>query len=83
MFSFHIIQFSKIAGEVTLSTGQTKPLISQEECWEFIADNMAPFTSSKSVPFNNASCSGGIMLEEQAKDVIASFFGSLQSISVV
>ena len=38
---------------------------------------MAPFTSSKSLPFNNASCSGGVMLEEQAKDVIATFFASL------
>ena len=70
------IQFSKIAGEVTLPSGQAKPLMIQE-CWEFFADNMAPFTSSQSLSLRSNCFSGAIMQEEQAKDVISSFFGAL------
>ena len=70
-------QFSKIAGEVTLPSGQTKPLMTHEECWEFFADNMAPFTSPQSVSLSSSCSSGTAMQEDQAKEVISSFFGAL------
>ena len=74
---FILFQFSKIAGEITLTSGQTKSLMMQEECWEFFADNMAPFTSSQSLSLRSNCFSGAVMQEEQAKDVISSFFRAL------
>ena len=35
-------QFSKLAGDVLLPSGLSKLLLTQEECWEFFAENMAP-----------------------------------------
>ena len=49
----------------------------QEECWEFFVDSMAPFTSSQSLSLRSDCFSGATMQEEQAKDVISSFFGAL------
>ena len=58
-------QFSKMAGEVTLSSGLSKPLLIREECWEFFfAENMA------STPLALMRSDGGIMQAEQAKGVI-------------
>ena len=67
-------QFSKMAGEVTLPSGLSKPLLTQEECWEFFAESMAPFTSTSSALMRS---DGGIMQAEQAKGVITRFFTSL------
>ena len=74
---FISFQFSKIAGEVTLPSGQAKALMTQEECWEFFADNMAPFTSSQSLSLRSNPFSGAVMQEYEAKDVISSFLGAL------
>ena len=51
--------------------------MTQEECWEFFADNMAPFTSPQSVSLSSSCFSGTAMQEDQAKEVISSFFGAL------
>ena len=51
--------------------------MTQEECWEFFADNMAPFTSSQSLSLRSNSFSGAVMQEDEAKDVISSFLGAL------
>ena len=48
--------------------------MTQEEYWEFFADNMAPITSPQSV---SLSSSGTAMQEDQAKEVVSSFFGAL------
>ena len=70
-------QFSKIVGEVSLLSGLSKPLLTQEECWEFFAENMAPFTSPSSAALMRSESIGGIMQAEQARGVIARFFASL------
>ena len=62
--------FSKMAGEVMLPSGLSKPLLIQEECWEFFAENMAPFTSSSSSALMKSYSNGSIMQAEQAKIVI-------------
>ena len=50
--------------------------MTQEECWEFFADSMAPFTSPQSVASaNRFGCT--TMPEDQAKEVIATFFAAL------
>ena len=52
--------------------------MTQEECWEFFADSMAPFTSSQSLSLRSTDCfSGATMQEDQAKDIISTFFGAL------
>lgn len=53
-----------------------KPFITQEECWEFFADNMAPFTSSPSSALRN-DFSGDAMQEEHAKEMITTFLAAL------
>ena len=70
-------QFSKLAGEVLLPSGLSKPLLTREECWEFFAENMAPFTSPSSSALTRSDSNGGIMQAEQARGVIAQFFTSL------
>ena len=70
-------QFSNLAGDVLLPSGLSKPLLTQEECWEFFAENMAPFTSPSSSALTRSDSNGGIMQAEQARGVIAQFFNSL------
>ena len=62
---------------MVLSSGQKKPLITQEECWEFFADNMAPFTSPSSTRSLRTDVLGVVMQEEQAKEILMTFLEAL------
>lgn len=47
MIAISYAQFSKVAVEGDVSSGESvRPFLTENECWEFFADNMAPFTSS-------------------------------------
>ena len=51
--------------------------MTQEECWEFFAENMAPFSSSQSVSVMSNCFGATVMHEQQAKDLLLRFFRAL------
>lgn len=69
------MQFSKLVTNVRcLPTGETQPLFTEEDCWSFFADNMAPFTASgASVVPSLADQAGSTSQDPNGTDLVQSF----------
>ena len=67
-----MMQFSKL-----LISENGLALLSEDECWEFFADNMAPFTSPHAASTLKESVENTLPVSD-AKQVIDSFFHSLR-----
>ena len=56
----------KIVGEVSLDpSGLPKLLLTQEECWEFFAENIAPSPSPSTLALMSSESIGGTMQVEE------------------
>ena len=69
-----ILKFTKVAGVRYLLSGETQPLLTEEDCWSFFADNMAPFTSSgASVVPSLTDQAGSTSQDPNGTDLVQSF----------
>lgn len=57
-----------------LPSGESQPLFTEEDCWSFFADNMAPFTASgASVVPSLADQAGSTSQDLNGTDLVQSF----------
>lgn len=58
-------------------SGEVIRLMSEEDCWEFFSENMAPFTSPRRA---DQSVSRSILVEEDCIDTLEKFFSTLSDV---